>query len=75
GTLLRGVFVKGFGAAQFAERETVDLLRHHIDSEPVMTVTMDVCYPANLYGSSLEWPAPAILESNARTDSKRRAAV
>lgn len=75
GTLLRGAFVKGFGAAQFAERETVDLLRHHIDSEPVMTVTMDVCDPANLYGSSLEWPAPAILESNARTDSKRRAAV
>ena len=40
-----------------------------------MTVTMDVCDPAGLYGSSLEWPAPAILESNARTDSKRRAAV
>ena len=28
GRLVRGMFVRGFGAAQFAERDTVDALRH-----------------------------------------------
>lgn len=32
GELLRGVFVEGFGPAQFAARETVDLLRTYADA-------------------------------------------
>ena len=55
GRLVRGMFVTGFGAAQFAEHGTVDALREateHMRSP----VALSVLDPANLYGSALRWP-------------------
>ncbi|WP_055426590.1 Lhr family helicase [Bifidobacterium aesculapii] len=55
GRLVRGMFVTGFGAAQFAEHDTVDALREatgHMRSP----VALSVLDPANLYGSALRWP-------------------
>ncbi|NEG54481.1 DEAD/DEAH box helicase [Bifidobacterium platyrrhinorum] len=73
GRLVRGMFVSGFGAAQFADRDTVDALRRmeHADDggqqdgrrrerrDRHMTspVAIGVLDPANLYGSAIRWPA------------------
>ncbi|KFI92086.1 DEAD/DEAH box helicase [Bifidobacterium stellenboschense] len=67
GRLARGMFVEGFGAAQFAERETVDELRRvegdgqaGVPGHMRSPVALSVLDPANLYGSALPWPsAPA----------------
>ncbi|WP_125979424.1 DEAD/DEAH box helicase [Bifidobacterium goeldii] len=57
GLLTRGMFVRGFGAAQFAARDTVDMLRDADPQRGASYVTLDVNDPANLYGSAIEWPA------------------
>lgn len=58
GVLARGMFVRGFGAAQFAQRETVDVLRDYANG-PSSTVSLDATDPANLYGAAMAWPDPA----------------
>ena len=60
GRLVRGMFVRGFGAAQFAERDTVDALRHPSEHRGQSVVALSVLDPANLSGSAIAWPdAPA----------------
>ena len=54
GALMRGMFVSGCGAAQFASRQTVDALRA-CAAEP-SAVVLDATDPANLYGSVIAWP-------------------
>ncbi|WP_425350864.1 Lhr family helicase [Bifidobacterium colobi] len=56
GRLVRGMFVRGFGAAQFAERETVDALRHPLESREQTVVALSVLDPANLSGAAISWP-------------------
>ena len=63
GTLMRGMFVEGFGAAQFARRDTVDMLRE-TDAQAASTVALDVTDPANLYGSAIPWPNPMRFEGD-----------
>ncbi|WP_236029243.1 DEAD/DEAH box helicase [Bifidobacterium miconisargentati] len=57
GRLVRGMFVRGFGAAQFAERETVDALRHPLEHHGRSAVALSVLDPANLFGSAIDWPS------------------
>ncbi|WP_169240444.1 DEAD/DEAH box helicase [Bifidobacterium olomucense] len=59
GKLVRGMFVRGFGAAQFAERETVDALRHPSEHHGRSAVALSVLDPANLAGSAIAWPSVA----------------
>ena len=57
GTLRRGYFVAGLGAAQFALPGAVDRLRacrEQADGVPVVLAATD---PAQPYGASLPWPA------------------
>ena len=56
GRLVRGMFVHGFGAAQFAERDTVDALRHPSEHRGQSVVALSVLDPANLTGSAIAWP-------------------
>lgn len=56
GRLVRGMFVRGFGAAQFAERDTVDALRHPSEHRGQSIVALSVLDPANLSGSAIVWP-------------------
>lgn len=73
GQLIRGVVVQDFGGAQFASRETIEDLRRYEGErgrsrqgggsrqpeEVQPAIVMDATDPANLYGSALDWPAPA----------------
>lgn len=45
GRLVRGMFVRGFGAAQFAERDTVDALRHPSEHRGQSVVALSVLDP------------------------------
>ncbi|WP_137658045.1 DEAD/DEAH box helicase [Bifidobacterium moukalabense] len=56
GTLVRGMFVDGFGAAQFAGRDTVDALRSEDRWHSQSCVALDVTDPASLMGSAIAWP-------------------
>lgn len=56
GTLVRGMFVQGFGAAQFARRDTVDQLRHAGEGHSRSCVAIEVMDPANLTGAAVAWP-------------------
>lgn len=56
GTLVRGMFVQGFGAAQFARRDTVDQLRHAGEGHSRSCVAIEVMDPANLTGAAVTWP-------------------
>ena len=56
GTLVRGMFVQGFGAAQFARRDTVDQLRHAGEGHSRSCVAIEVMDPANLTGAAVSWP-------------------
>ncbi|OZG67520.1 DEAD/DEAH box helicase [Bifidobacterium eulemuris] len=56
GTLVRGMFVKGFGAAQFASKEVVDVLRQSTEGHVESAVALSVLDPANLAGSAVAWP-------------------
>lgn len=56
GTLVRGMFVQGFGAAQFAWRDTVDQLRHAGEGHSRSCVAIEVMDPANLTGAAVAWP-------------------
>ena len=61
GRLLRGRFVDGLGAAQFAERAVVDRLRElggDSRSAPE-AAALSAADPANPYGAAMPWPAHA----------------
>ncbi len=53
GQCLRGYFIDGLGAAQFATSATVDRLR---GQGPVGAVVLAASDPANPYGAALPWP-------------------
>jgi ATP-dependent Lhr-like helicase len=57
GRLVRGMFVRGFGAAQFADSGTVDALRHPLEQHGRSVVALSVLDPANLSGSAIAWPS------------------
>ena len=58
GLVVRGMFVQGFGAAQFAARETVDELRRFAsdDGRHQASVAVATLDPASLAGSAIAWP-------------------
>ncbi|MDO5683426.1 MAG: crosslink repair DNA glycosylase YcaQ family protein, partial [Propionibacteriaceae bacterium] len=53
GQCLRGYFIEGLGAAQFAASATVDRLRAQPDTGALVLAATD---PANAYGAALPWP-------------------
>jgi ATP-dependent Lhr-like helicase len=57
GTIRRGMFVAGMGAAQFAHTSAIDMLRT-LRTEPELPEALHLaaCDPANPYGSLLPWP-------------------
>ncbi|MFB9241340.1 ATP-dependent helicase [Massilia antarctica] len=59
GRVLRGRFVEGLGAAQFAERVTVDRLRELAAAPPgePVAVPLSAADPANPFGTLLPWPS------------------
>ena len=70
GSLVRGMFVKGFGAAQFAARDTVDALRDAGQWHSQSDVAIDVTDPANLTGAAIDWPrAYGVAEAGDATET------
>ena len=66
GDVLRGMFVEGMGPAQFAARETVDVLRsyaaqdvHANGGREAHMVVLAADDPACLFGAALPWPPVA----------------
>jgi ATP-dependent Lhr-like helicase len=59
GRVLRGRFVEGLGAAQFAERVAVDRLRELAGTTPgePVAVALSATDPANRFGTLLAWPS------------------
>lgn len=53
GKVMRGMFVEGLGAAQFAAPAVIDALRHAPSAPTAVLAATD---PANPYGSVLPWP-------------------
>lgn len=68
GRVLRGRFVLGLGAAQFAERTTVDRLRELAEETPSFPtpVALSAVDPGNPFGTILPWPAHPTLIRPAR---------
>ena len=57
GSLRRGMFVAGMGAAQFAHPSAIDMLRSlRTEPERPEALHLAACDPANPYGSLLPWP-------------------
>ncbi|MFT8646427.1 MAG: ATP-dependent helicase, partial [Gluconacetobacter sp.] len=58
GQILRGRFVEGLGAAQFAERATIDRLRIHAEHPTTAprAIALSAADPANPFGTILPWP-------------------
>jgi ATP-dependent Lhr-like helicase len=72
GRLVRGMFVEGYGAAQFAGRHLVDALREfasHGESDSA-AIALDVLDPANLAGGVSPWPDVAVDTPSARRDDR-----
>ncbi len=69
GNLVRGMFVKGFGAVQFAGRDTVDALRGDDEARSQSCVALDVTDPANLTGSAITWPEQHHMKPARRAES------
>lgn len=71
GAVLRGMFVEGLGAAQFAATSTIDVLRSHVresDDEPTgPAYALASTDPAQPFGAALGWP-----ETLAAADSTHR---
>ncbi|EPS3660616.1 Lhr family helicase [Klebsiella pneumoniae] len=59
GRVVRGRFILGLGAAQFADRATVDRLRElaEITSTAAPAVAVSAVDPASPYGTILPWPS------------------
>lgn len=56
GTLIRGMFVHGLSAVQFAERTTIDQLRQWRTKDAPLAVALDAADPASLAGGAVPWP-------------------
>ena len=76
GEVLRGAFVQGLGPAQFAARETIDVLRTYEAGdgeagprEPVVLAADD---PACLYGAGLPWPPVAHADAEGAEEHEAR---
>lgn len=67
GTVARGMFVEGFGAAQFADTGTVDALRSHAWDDG-SCVALDATDPANLSGVAIAWPQSNQPEDHGKTE-------
>lgn len=57
GMLVRGMFVRGLSAVQFAERTTIDQLRQWRTQDAPLAVTLDAADPASLAGGAVAWPS------------------
>lgn len=69
GSLVRGMFVKGFGAAQFARHDTIDTLRSENGAHSQSCVALDVTDPANLTGTAVPWPEQHYIKPARRAGS------
>lgn len=58
GEVIRGEFVEGLGASQFARRHTVEALRETAPDREGAMLVLNATDPAMLYGSILPWPQP-----------------
>lgn len=58
GRLLRGRFVDGLGASQYADHLTIDRLRELAETQGagVPAVALSAADPANPYGTAMPWP-------------------
>ena len=76
GDVLRGAFVQGLGPAQFASRETIDVLRTYAASEECAeqaeTVVLAADDPACLFGAGMPWPPVAYADGEAPGDRAGR---
>lgn len=76
GDVLRGAFVQGLGPAQFAARETIDVLRTYMASEEcgdqTETVVLAADDPACLFGAGMPWPPVAYADGEAPGDRAGR---
>ena len=59
GEVLKGAFVQGLGPAQFASRETIDVLRTYAEKGSAETTVLSADDPASLFGAGLPWPSVA----------------
>ncbi|MBB2955888.1 ATP-dependent Lhr-like helicase [Bifidobacterium commune] len=66
GVLVRGMFVRGLSAAQFAERDTVDQLRQWRTQDAPLAVALDAADPASLAGAAVAWPEVRIEPNRVR---------
>lgn len=66
GVLVRGMFVRGLSAVQFAERDTVDQLRQWRTQDAPFAVTLDAADPASLAGAAVAWPEVRIEPSKVK---------
>lgn len=72
GKVLRGRFIEGLGAAQFAERTCIDRLRElaSLPAAKPVAVALSAADPANPFGTFLSWPAhPSNLRLTRRAGS------
>lgn len=58
GEVIRGEFVEGLGASQFARRHTVEALREPSAGNNDSMMALSAMDPAMLYGSVFPWPEP-----------------
>ncbi|MDF5890249.1 ATP-dependent helicase [Pseudomonas syringae pv. syringae] len=72
GKVLRGRFIEGLGAAQFAERASIDRLRElaSMSAAAPVAVALSAADPANPFGTFLSWPShPSSLRPSRRAGS------
>ena len=76
GDVLRGAFVQGLGPAQFAARETIDVLRTYEagdgEADPREPVVLAADDPACLYGVGLPWPPVARADAEGAEEHEAR---
>lgn len=66
GEVIRGEFVEGLGASQFARRHIIEALREEAKAGSADPIVLSATDPAMLYGSILPWPEPeaALIPAN-----------
>jgi len=79
GVVLRGMFVEGLGAAQFAATSTIDLLRAHVrdpdDPATGPAFALAATDPAQPFGAALPWPDTLGGPESTHRPSRRAGAV
>ncbi|WEV69868.1 DEAD/DEAH box helicase [Bifidobacterium sp. ESL0775] len=68
GTLVRGMFVRGLSAVQFAQRATIDQLRQWRTQDAPLAVALDAADPASLAGGAVAWPSMSALADAVEDD-------